>query len=78
MVFDSARFGGVGNCVDVWSLSFKFLGARNRSQLPQPWELEQLVHLPRCRVCRTVSVPAVCAAMKGCAFGNLTVAGSKF
>eukprot|EP00439_Symbiodinium_sp_Y106_P073110 s1231_g13.t1 len=38
--------------VDVWT--------RSRSQLPQPWELEQLVHLPRCRVCRTVPATLVC------------------
>eukprot|EP00913_Durusdinium_trenchii_P007489 g7039.t1 len=38
--------------VDVWT--------RSRGQHPEPWELEQLVHLPHCRVCSKAPATLLC------------------
>eukprot|EP00930_Biecheleria_cincta_P042752 TRINITY_DN29413_c0_g1_i1.p1 TRINITY_DN29413_c0_g1~~TRINITY_DN29413_c0_g1_i1.p1 ORF type:complete len:994 (-),score=184.40 TRINITY_DN29413_c0_g1_i1:76-3057(-) len=42
----------VPKIVDVW--------VKSKGVPPQPWELEQLIHLPHCRVCRKVPASLVC------------------
>jgi len=37
---------------------------KSRGAPPQPWELEQLVHMPRCRVCKKVPATLVCKRSK--------------
>lgn len=46
----------VPKIVDVW--------VKSKGVPPQNWELEQLIHLPHCRVCRKVPASLVCQKTK--------------